>query len=52
MAKSFMYEGSEEAFTDMANYMSDRVINGDFSDYDPEDERIYEKRIVRKRGKV
>ena len=34
MAKSFMYEGSEEAFTDMANYMSDRVINGDFSDYD------------------
>lgn len=34
MAKSFMYEGSEEAFTDIANYMSDRVINGDFSDYD------------------
>lgn len=34
MAKSFMYEGSEEAFTDIANYISDRTINGDFSDYD------------------
>lgn len=34
MAKSFMYEGSEEAFTDIANYISDRAINGDFSDYD------------------
>lgn len=26
-------EGSEELFTDLANYMADNFINGDFSDY-------------------